>query len=88
MSTWENSEVMEKEDYSFESVDFDMFLEDLPKLLNETELRAVRLLVEDPTLITELGHANKSALSRALGVTWADADNIVKAIGAKLQNEL
>jgi hypothetical protein len=88
VSTWENSEVMEKEDYSFESVDFDMFLEDLPKLLNETELRAVRLLVEDPTLITELGHANKSALSRALGVTWADADNIVKAIGAKLQNEL
>lgn len=88
VSTWENSEVMEKEDYSFESVDFDMFLEDLPKLLNEKELQVVRLLVEDPNLITELGHANKSALSRALGVSWADTDNIVKAIGAKLQNEL
>ena len=88
VSAWNNEEVMEKEDYSFESVDFHMFLEDLPKLLNEKELQVVRLLVDDPNLITELGHANKSALSRALGDTWADADNIVKEIGAKLPNEL
>ena len=88
VSTWENSEVMEKEDYSFESVDFDMFLEDLPKLLNEKELQVVRLLVDDPNLITELGYANKSALSRELGVSWADANNILETLGAKLQNEL
>jgi hypothetical protein len=79
---------MEKEDYSFESVDFDMFLEDLPKLLNETELRAVRLLVEDPTLITEQGDTNRSALAREMGIPWAEADSILKSIGAKLQNEL
>jgi len=88
VSTWENSEVMEKEDYSFESVDFDMFLEDLPKLLNETELRAVRLLVEDPTLITEQGDTNRSALAREMGIAWAEADSTLKSIGAKLQNQL
>ncbi len=88
VSTWGNDEVMEKEDYSYESVDFEMFLEDLPKLLNENELHAVRLLVENPNLINEQGDANKSALARELGITWADADNTIKAIGAKLQNEL
>tara|TARA_Y100000385_G_C12744199_1_gene488108 strand:- start:48 stop:620 length:573 start_codon:yes stop_codon:yes gene_type:complete len=88
VSTWENHEVLEKEDYSFESVDFSLFLEDLPKLLSEKELRVVRLLVDDPNLINEQGDANKSALARQLGVTWADADNTIKAIGAKLQNEL
>ncbi len=88
VSTWENSEVMEREDYSFESVDFDMLLEDLPKLLSETELRTVRLLVDDPTMINEQGDTNRSALARKLGIPWAEADNTLKSIGAKLQNEL
>ena len=88
VSTWENSEVMEREDYSFESVDFDMLLEDLPKLLSETELRTVRLLVDDTTMINEQGDTNRSALARKLGIPWAEADNTLKSIGAKLQNEL
>ncbi len=88
VSTWENSEVMEKEDYSFESVDFHMFLEDLPKLLNDKELRAVRLIVENPNLINEQGATNRSALAREMGVAWAEASTVLENLGAKLQNEL
>ena len=88
VSTWNNEEVMEKEDYSFESVDFNLFLEDLPKLLSGDELRVVRLLVEEPHLINEQGEANKSALARRMGITWADASTAIENIGAKLQNEL
>ena len=88
VSTWKNEEVMEREDYSYESVDFHMFLEDLPKLLTDKELHAVRLIVENPTLINDQGNANRSALAKQMGVAWAEASSVLETLGEKLQNEL
>ncbi len=88
VSTWENEEVMEKEEVSYESADFDMFLEDLSNFLSPREEEIVRLLVNDPAMITETGNANTSALADKLDDTWAHTNSLLKSLGAKLQNEL
>lgn len=88
VSTWDNEEVLEKEVATHESVDFALFMEDLPNFLQEKEAMVVRMIVEDPDIIRESGEVNKSALSRELGMTWAETDQLLSTIGAKLQNEL
>lgn len=88
VSTWNNEEVFEKETATHESVEFSMFMEDLPNFLQEKEAIAVRMLVEDPNIIRESGEVNKSALARELGMTWAETNQLLQTLGAKLQNEL
>ncbi len=88
VSTWHNEEVLEKETTTHESVDFSMFLEDLPNFLQEKEAIVVRMLVEDPTIIRDSGDVNKSALARKLDMTWTETNQLLQTLGAKLQNEL
>ncbi len=88
VSTWKNEELMEKEDVSYESTDFSMFLEDLSNFLSPKEESIVRLLVNNPEMINETGSANKSALAKKLNLVWADVSDTLQNLGAKLQNEL
>lgn len=88
VSTWNNEEVMEKEDMSFESIDFSLFLEDLSNFLTPKEETIVRLLVSNPDMVTETGNANKSALASNLSLTWSDVDSTLETLGEKLHNEL
>jgi len=88
VSAWNNEEVMEKEDVSYESTEFNIFLEDMSNFLNPKEENIVRLLVSDPDMINDCGNANKSALASKLNLVWADVNRTLETLGAKLQNEL
>lgn len=88
VSTWNNPEVFEKEEMSFEGTDFSLFMEDLSNFLTPKEESIVRLLVNNPAMINESGNANKSALASSLDIPWAEASRLLETLGAKLQNEL
>jgi len=88
VTTWNNDELLEKEDLSYESTEFSLFLEDLSNFLSPKEESIVRLLVNNPDMITETGNANTSALADKLNDTWAHTSSLLKSLGAKLQNEL
>ena len=88
VSAWNNEEVMEKEDVSYESTEFNIFLEDMSNFLSPKEENIVRLLVSDPDMINDCGNANKSALASKLNLVWADVSRTLETLGAKLQNEL
>lgn len=88
VSTWNNPEVFEKEEMSFEGTDFSLFMDDLSNFLTPKEESIVRLLVNNPAMINESGNANKSALASSLDIPWAEASRLLETLGEKLQNEL
>ena len=64
------------------------FLQYLPHVLNEEQVKIVKLLVEDPKYIKPSGKANINALAKDMGRTWNEVSKLVKEIASALQNEL
>ena len=83
-----NEEVLSLEDTHTISPEVALFLEDLPHVLNEEQVKIVKLLVEDPKYIKPSGKANIKALAKDMGRTWNEVSKLVKEIASALQNEL
>jgi len=83
-----NEEVLRMEDTHTISPEVALFLEDLPHVLKEEQVKIVKLLVEDPKYIKPSGKANINALAKDMGRTWNEVSKLVKEIASALQNEL
>lgn len=84
----DNEEVLHMADPSMVSPETEVFLEELPGILDADETQIVSLILEDPQYIKPSGKVNINALADASGKSWNDVSNILKEIGRKIGNTL
>ena len=63
------------------------FLEEFSSLVTDEQYEVVKLVIEDPSYLKPSGKINVSKLSKALNLSWYDADNVVKDLSYSLENE-
>ena len=83
-----NEEVLSIEDTHTISPEVAIFLEELPSMMNEEQVKIVKYLVEDPKYIKPSGKANINALAKDMGKSWNEVSKLIKEVGEKLQNQL
>jgi hypothetical protein len=88
LSTWGLEEVLSVADNTYEAMETELHMGELPALLNEEEAAIVKAVVSDPDLIKPNGRINKLALSRELGLRYSTIDKTLQDIGERLENVL
>jgi len=87
VDVFENEEVLQRADKSC-NPETDIFLGELPYILNDDENQIVTLILESPDYIKPSGSANINALAHASGKTWNEVSNILDSLGRKIGNTL
>ena len=85
VTTFNNEEFLELTDDS--NGGNESFLKEFSSLLTDKQYEIVKLVIQDPSYIKPSGKINVSKLSKALSMSWYDADSAVRDLSSSLSNE-